>query len=187
MEKKLKSAHSCCVVLCKPLPKGSQFGRFIWALIEISLATNWQHCKKMLVRVKYLIFGTKMSQSITDNGCVPFPTIASNLLAFSSKMADVAATSTDIRSVTLLTTYNTRSVHAVTHRAQQNLRDFTAIRPCFQQFAVDNMDDNVSRSNITTTSNNLLARGTLVTLHFSKLLANCWKRNRANVDTMSKA
>ena len=27
-----------------------------------------------------------------------------------------------------------RSVHAVTHRAQQNLRDFTAIRPCFQQF-----------------------------------------------------
>ena len=25
------------------------------------------------------------------NGCVPFPTIASNLLAFSSKMADVAA------------------------------------------------------------------------------------------------
>ena len=61
------------------------------------------------------------------------------LLAFSSKMADVAATSTDKRSVTLLTTYNTRSVHAVTHRAQQNLRDFTAIRPCFQQFAVDNM------------------------------------------------
>ena len=91
------------------------------------------------------------------NGCVPFPTIASNLLAFSSKMADVAATSTDKRSVTLLTTYNTRSVHAVTHRAQQNLRDFTAIRPCFQQFAVDNMDDNVSRSNIITTSNNLLA------------------------------
>ena len=83
-------------------------------------------------------------------GCVPFPTIASNLLAFSSKMADVAATSTDKRSVTLLTTYNTRSVHAVTHRAQQNLRDFTAIRPCFQQFAVDNMDDNVSRSSITT-------------------------------------
>ena len=83
-------------------------------------------------------------------GCVPFPTIASNLLAFSSKMADVAATSTDKRSVTLLTTYNTRSVHAVTHRAQQNLRLFTAIRPCFQQFAVDNMDDNVSRSNITT-------------------------------------
>ena len=79
-------------------------------------------------------------------GCVPFATIASNLLAFSSKMADVAATSTDKRSVTLLTTYNTRSVHAVTHRAQQNLRDFTAIRPCFQQFAVDN----VSRSNITT-------------------------------------
>ena len=86
-------------------------------------------------------------------GCVPFPTIASNLLAFSSKMADVAATSTDKRSVTLLATYNTRSVHAVTHRAQQNLSDFTAIRPCFQQFAVDN----VSRSNITTTSNNLLA------------------------------
>ena len=47
------------------------------------------------------------------------------LLAFSSKMAAVAATSTDKRSVTLLTTYNTRSVHAVTHRAQQNLRDFT--------------------------------------------------------------
>ena len=68
-------------------------------------------------------------------------------------MADVAATSTDKRSVTLLATYNTRSVHAVTHRAQQNLSDFTAIRPCFQQFAVDN----VSRSNITTTSNNLLA------------------------------
>ena len=84
------------------------------------------------------------------NGCVPFPTIASNLLAFSSKMADVAATSTDKRSVTLLTTCNTRSVHAVTQRAQQNLRHFTAIRPCFQQFAVDNMDDNVSRSNITT-------------------------------------
>ena len=83
-------------------------------------------------------------------GCVPFPTIASNLLAFSSKMADVAATSTDKRSVTLLTTYNTRSVHAVTQRAQQNLGDFTAIRPCLQQFAVDNMDDNVSRSNITT-------------------------------------
>ena len=72
-------------------------------------------------------------------------------------MADVAATSTDKRSVTLLATYNTRSVHAVTQRAQQNLRHFTAIRPCFQQFAVDNMDDNVSRSNITTTSNNLLA------------------------------
>ena len=72
-------------------------------------------------------------------------------------MADVAATSTDKRSVTLLTTYNTRSVHAVTHRAQQNLRDFTAIRPCFLQFAVDNMDDNVSRSKITATSNNLLA------------------------------
>ena len=86
-------------------------------------------------------------------GCVPFATIASNLLAFSSKMADVAATSTDKRSVTLLATYNTRSVHAVTHRAQQNLSDFTAIRPCFQQFAVDN----VSRSNITTTSNNLLS------------------------------
>ena len=60
------------------------------------------------------------------------------------------ATSTDKRSVTLLATYNTRSVHAVTQRAQQNLRHFTAIRPCFQQFAVDNMDDNVSRSNITT-------------------------------------
>ena len=87
------------------------------------------------------------------NGCVPFATIASNLLAFSSKMADVAATSTDKRSVTLLTTYNTRSVHAVTQRAQQNLRHFTAIRPCFQQFAVDNMDDNVSRSNITTILN----------------------------------
>ena len=101
------------------------------------------------------------------NGCVPFTAIASNLLAFSSKMADVAATGTDKRSVTFLTTYNTRSVHAVTRRAQQNLRDFTAIRPCFQQFAVDNMDDNV-------------ARGTLVTLHFSKLLANCCKRNRAN-------
>ena len=48
-------------------------------------------------------------------------------------MADVAATSTDKRSVTFLTTYNTRSVHAVTRRAQQNLGDFTAIRPCFQQ------------------------------------------------------
>ena len=72
-------------------------------------------------------------------------------------MADVAATSTDKRSVTLLATYNTRSVHAATQRAQQNLGDFTAIRPCFQQFAVNNMDDNVSRSNITTTSNNLLA------------------------------
>ena len=72
-------------------------------------------------------------------------------------MADVAATSTDKRSVTFLTTYNTRSVHAVTRRAQQNLRDFTAIRPCFQQFAVDNMDDNVPRSNITTTSTSLLA------------------------------
>ena len=57
------------------------------------------------------------------------------LLAFSSKMADVAATSTDKRSVTLLTTYYTRSVHALTHRVQQNLRDFTVIRPCFQQFA----------------------------------------------------
>ena len=68
-------------------------------------------------------------------------------------MADVAATSTEKRSVTLLATYNTRSVHAVTQRAQQNLRDFTAIRPCFQQFAVDNMDDNVSRSNITTILN----------------------------------
>ena len=111
---------------------------------------------------------------------VPFPTIASNLLAFSSKMADVAAISTDKRSVTLSTTYNTRSVHAVTHRAQQNLRDFTAIRPCFQQLLSTTwtttyraaksqqhqttcckrnraMDDNVSRSNITTTSNNLLA------------------------------
>ena len=87
------------------------------------------------------------------SGCVPFATIASNLLAFSSKMADVAATSTDKRSVTLLTTYNTRSVHAATQRAQQNLGDFTAIRPCFQQFAVDNMDDNVSRSNITTILN----------------------------------
>ena len=83
---------------------------------------------------------------VRDIGCVPFPTIASNLLAFSRKMADVAATSTDKRSVTLLTTYNKRSVHAVTQRAQQNLRHFTAIRPCFQQFAVDN----VSRSNITT-------------------------------------
>ena len=72
-------------------------------------------------------------------------------------MADVAATSTDKRSVTLLATYNTRSVHAVTHRAQQNLRHFTAIRPCFLQFAVDNMDDNVSRSNITTILNSLLA------------------------------
>ena len=50
-------------------------------------------------------------------------------------MADVAATSTDKRSVTLLTTYNTRSVHPVTHRVQQNLSDFKAIRPCFQQFA----------------------------------------------------
>ena len=57
------------------------------------------------------------------------------LLAFSRKMADVSATSTDKRSVTLLTTYYTRSVHALTHRVQQNLRDFTAIRPCFQQFA----------------------------------------------------
>ena len=89
-----------------------------------------------------------------DNiGCVPFATIASNLLAFSSKMADVAATSTDKRSVTLLATYNTRSVHAATQRAQQNLGDFIAIRPCFQQFAVDNMNDNVSRSNITTILN----------------------------------
>ena len=92
----------------------------------------------------------KIPKALINRGCVPFATIASNLLAFSSKMADVAATSTDKRSVTLLTTYNTRSVHAVTHRAQQNLRDFTAIRPCFQQFAVENMDDNVSRSNITT-------------------------------------
>ena len=68
-----------------------------------------------------------------NNGCVPFATIASNLLAFSSKMADVAATSTDKRSVTLLATYNTLSVHAETQRAQRNLGDFTAIRPCFQQ------------------------------------------------------
>ena len=90
---------------------------------------------------------------LRTNGCVPFATIASNLLAFSSKMADVAATSTDKRSDTLLATYNTRSVHAATQRAQQNLGDFTAIRPCFQQFAVDNMDDNVSRSNITTILN----------------------------------
>ena len=87
------------------------------------------------------------------------------LLAFSSKMADVAATSTDKRSVMLLTTYNTRSVHAVTHRAQQNLRYFTVIRPCLQQFAVDNMDDNVSRSNITTI--------------FEQFASNCCKRNRA--------
>ena len=65
------------------------------------------------------------------------------LLAFSRKMADVAATTTDKRSVTLLTTYNTRSVHAVTQRAQQNLRHFTAIRPCFQQFAVDNVSRSV--------------------------------------------
>ena len=92
-----------------------------------------------------------------EMGCVPFTAIASNLLAFSRKMADVAATSTNKRSVTFLTTYNTRYVHAVTRRAQQNLRDFTAIRPCFQQFAVDNMDDNVPRSNITTTSTSLLA------------------------------
>ena len=80
-----------------------------------------------------IVFLTTTSQIII--GCVPLPTIASNLLAFSSKMADVAATSTDKRSVTLLITYNTRSVHALTHRAQQNLRDFTVIRPCFQQFA----------------------------------------------------
>ena len=53
--------------------------------------------------------------------------VTNNLLAFSSKTADVAAASTDKRSVTLLTTYNTRFVHAVTHRAQQNLKDFTAI------------------------------------------------------------
>ena len=65
------------------------------------------------------------------------------LLAFSRKMADVAATTTDKRSVTLLTTYNTRSVHAVTQRAQQNLRHFTAIPPCFQQFAVDNVSRSV--------------------------------------------
>ena len=57
--------------------------------------------------------------------------------------------SPDKRSVTLLATYNTRSVHAVTQRAQQNLGDFTANRPCFQQFAVDN----VSRSNIITILN----------------------------------
>ena len=68
-------------------------------------------------------------------GVFRFQQLLGNLLAFSSKMADVAATSTDKRSVTLLATYNTRSVHAVTHRAQQNLRDFTAIRPCSQQFA----------------------------------------------------
>ena len=97
-------------------------------------------------------------------GCVPFPTNASNLLAFSSKMADVAATSTDKRSVMLLTTYNTRSVHAVTHRAQQNLRYFTAIRPCFLQQIAENMDDNVSRSNITTI--------------FEQFASNCCKRNR---------
>ena len=92
---------------------------------------------------------THLSGTFVIHGCVPFATIASNLLAFSSKMADVAATSTDKRSVTLLTTYNTRSVHAVTQRAQQNLGDFTANRPCFQQFAVDN----VSRSNIITILN----------------------------------
>ena len=94
-----------------------------------------------------------LSTAIAIKGCVPFATIASNLLAFSSKMADVAATSTDKRSVTLLATYNTHSVHAATQPAQLNLGDFTAIRPWFQQFAVDNMDDNVSRSNITTILN----------------------------------
>ena len=47
-------------------------------------------------------------------GCVPFTTIASNLLAFSSKMADVAATSTDESSVTLLsifTEYGNVTIH----------------------------------------------------------------------------
>ena len=87
-------------------------------------------------------------------------------------MADVAATSTDKRSVTLLTTYNTRSVHAVTRRAQQNLRDFTAIRPCFQQFAVDNMDDNVSRSNITTIFEQFASARNTCYVAFQQIAAN---------------
>ena len=80
----------------------------------------------MILQVLYPLSMTKFVL-FDNNGCVPFATIASNLLAFSSKMADVAATSTDKRSVTLLATYNTRSVHAATQRAQQNLGDFTAI------------------------------------------------------------
>ena len=66
------------------------------------------------------------------------------LLAYSSKMADVASTSTDKRSVTLLTTYNTRSVHTVTHRAQQNLRHLSMALFRLQQFA-----SNLLKSNTT--------------------------------------
>ena len=72
-------------------------------------------------------------------------------------MADVAATSTDKRSVTLLTTYNTRSVQAVTHRAQQNLRDFTAIRPCFQQLLSTTWTTTYRSAASEQFSNNLLA------------------------------
>ena len=106
------------------------------------------------------VFVLRMSQlflNVNFIGCVPFPTIASNLLAFSSKMADAAATSTDKRSVTLLTTYHTRSVHAVTRRAQQNLRDFTAIRPCFQQLLSTTWTITYRAATSQQFSNNLLA------------------------------
>ena len=39
--------------------------------------------------------------------------VTNNLLAFNRKMADIAATGTDNRSVTLLSIFNTRSVRAI--------------------------------------------------------------------------
>ena len=117
-------------------------GVTLYRLAKIAIITNRYQISKFFAvfsRIDLLVTerpSACRADTVSLLGCVPFTAIASNLLAFSSKMADVATTSTDKRSVTFLTTYNTRSVHAVTRRAQQNLRDFTAIRPCFQQFGL---------------------------------------------------
>ena len=70
--------------------------------------------------------------------------VTNNLLAFNRKMADIAATGTDNRSVTLLSIFNTRSVRAIAGSTR------AAKSHGFYSNLLAIAVDNVSRNNITT-------------------------------------
>ena len=87
-------------------------------------------------------------------------------------MADIAATGTDKRSVTLLSIFNTRSFRAIAGDNTSRVSKSQGFYSNLLTIAI--AVDNVSRNNIRATSqqflNKLLAHGTLVVLDFSKLL-----------------
>ena len=97
--------------------------------------------RKIICAIKHGISNTARTILVTNN-----------LLAFSSKMADIAATGTDKRSVTLLSIFKTRSVRAVAGNDTSRTAKSRGFYSNLLAIAVDNMDDNVSRSSITAIS-----------------------------------